>query len=1302
MNKKSAMDKNQHSDLTKAPTFAFSPASMDSASPAAAATTASPNPNQMNFPVVGIGASAGGLEALQAFFENMPVNPGAAFVIVQHLSPDHQSFMGELLTRYTSIPVAFIQEGDHLEPNHIYLIPPKVNITLREGILHQHEILGRGLNLPIDIFFRSLAEDQQNNAVAIILSGAGSDGTLGIRAIKENGGFAMVQDPHDAKFDGMPKSALATNMIDLVSPADEMAKKLADFLSHPLFTHAGEAKRLPDENQQLFDRILSILKEEKKVDFSAYRRETLVRRLEKRISINRFEKLSDYVDYLTKTPQEVDTLFHEILIGVTRFFRDEDAFSMLEKNCFPAIFRNYQNSAGIRIWVSSCSTGEEAYSIAILLKEYMLHNRILADVKIFATDIDERSLKFAAVGFYPQNVVADIPPKYLAKYFSPRGSGYLVNPDVRHMIIFANQNLVENPPFFKMDLITCRNFLIYIDLEAQKKVISSFYAGLKTDGFLFLGPSESLGDLAEGFHPVNAKTKLFQKRDGFAPEYTPKSAMPLHLSMLEHHTTKHERFPSMNQENSELLAILEKIDSYFLHPSLVINSNFEIIYTIRDGGNLLRLPPGRVTTNLLKILPKDLGLIFSSLFRRSEGREEILSAEVTLNDHPTTVQCKHIVIETGNQPASYYYISFEEIAARKALPAFPPIAEPDLSKRYQERIDDLEFELRQHKESLRAAVEELETSNEEIQASNEELVASNEELQSSNEELQSVNEELYTVNIEHVRKLDEITELNLDYDNLLSNTQIGTLYLDSRLIIRKISQLASKITNILQTDIGRPIGYFSLKSLYPEFVKDVNKVNDTKSMVEKELLWEGKSYFMRIVPYLVEENTYKGLIISFVDLTECKTRAIEEAYANQKKVQVATAQLEAATVIARMAFFQINTQTRECTGSKYLNELWPLKNGCVPPPEEWIHPDDLAEVNSRFEELRNGAEQILVTFRSSYFGNLRYYRMAASMDVHASGGHIITGVIQDTTRVFRDQQRIDAREKFWLASIDSIPVLFYCKNADDEFRYTQANRTFLDFVGKTREEVIGKTDDEITPNDGTYRKEDLEALQSDGPISLENSGIDREGNLHYFHTIKKRASGLDGRNIIIGICGDVTEQRLFTNDLKFANECMTSYFDEDATDTAIQQAMQSICHYLGASHGFLMSFDHKNMTVTCEEEYVAPERGQPFFGHTNPIPFSEEDEWYKFYQKSPYRDIPDISAHAEASRIFKNFCNTSGKYPALSLYSSSFRRKNHLVGAVNFVFTEKRPPMSPQRFSNLMAFAAYLFRNALAHLASQK
>lgn len=916
--------------------------------------------NISGFPIVGIGASAGGLEALQDFFDCMPMSPGAAFVIVQHLSPDYKSFMGELLARHTSIPIEIASDSVTIEMDHIYLIPPKMNMTISEGRLYLKEIIGRHLNLPIDIFFRSLAADQENNAIGIILSGTGTDGTLGIRAIKESGGMTMVQDDQTAKFDGMPRSSISTGMIDFVLSPSQLAKELANYIKHPFINKNTTIESQLMQNQSVFNKIIAILHDAKNVDFSNYKQNTLIRRLEKRISINRFEKITDYVSYLSVTPKEVSALFTDLLIGVTRFFRDEKSFELLGTAVIPEIFEQHSDKSEIRVWAPACSTGEEAYSLAILFKDYMSKNGIIKDVKIFATDIDEESLTFAGVGLYPSNISADVPSTILAKHFVRRDNGFQINDNIRRMIIFARHNIIDEPPFSKLDLISCRNLLIYLNIDMQHKILGTFHVCLKNDGYLFLGSSESLGKLAEGFDILDSKAKLFKKRNRYKPDFLPISSLatPLHRNRAEYMQSASYPGP-LKQGSRQLGTLFEDIVLDYLPPSVIIDSQYNVLYSIHDVGKYLRIPMGSITTNLLKMLPKETSVIVSSLIRRSEKQQsEVIFEDIEMENKnkKLAISCKRINSEDAD--FSCYVVSFAEKDedTTDLVIQSSDIVSVNINTQYQERIDELEKEIQQKNESLQATVEELETSNEELQSSNEELIASNEELQSTNEELQSVNEELYTVNSEHIRKIEELTELNSDYDNLLANTFIGNLFLDKNLVIRKISEVASHITNVLPSDVGRPIHHLALKSLYKDFLKDVEQVTETLEPVEQEILCDKKWYFMRMLPYRTVENAVDGIIITFVEITSLKESQLEVAQIS--------ARLEAALEMGEMSWWEWNVRTNVVEIGQNMFSLLGYKNNEVGRDmDSWIsliHPQDLDKRAASMNSCLSGEKNVYV------------------------------------------------------------------------------------------------------------------------------------------------------------------------------------------------------------------------------------------------------------------------------------------------------------------------------------------------------
>ena len=960
------------------------------------------------FPVVGIGASAGGLEALQDFFKNTPKEPNVAFVIVQHLSPDYKSFMDELLGRTTQIPILVVKDKTKVESNHIYLIPPKMNMTIEDGVLRLQEISDkRFLNLPIDIFFRSLALDQQKNAIGIILSGTGSDGALGVRAIKEYGGMTMVQDNRSAKFDGMPRSSISTGMIDYIKSSPELAKELINFVKHPFVSQNSNIEYILDTKKDHLETILSILHAEKGVDFSNYKKNTIIRRLEKRISINRFEKIEEYVRFLKDNPKETNTLFNELLIGVTRFFRDETSFAILQKIVIPQLFKELEDKKEIRIWVTACSTGEEAYSIAILFKEYMQEVKIHKDIKIFATDLDKNSIDFAGTGLYPDNIASDVKAEYLSQYFTRKDIGYQINESIRSMIIFAQHNILSDPPFSKLNFISCRNLLIYLENDIQSSILASFNQSLILGGYLFLGTSESLGTLSDGFNVIDQKAKLFKKAKTLVGSHISVFGSPSQSKTRSELMVTNRRYRSERYKHPMLEKVFDHILHDYLTPSVIVDENFTVLHSIHDVSNYLTLPVGQMSLNLLKMLPKEVSILVSSLIRRAEKADKTISIDkIQHSQFPKelSISCKKISdIDSEN---TYFLLSFSEQKENTAKPKH--IERININEQYQDRIGELERELQLKSESLQATVEELETSNEELQSSNEELIASNEELQSTNEELQSVNEELYTVNNEHLRKIDELTELNTDFDNLLKNTYIGNLYLDNNLLIRKINTVASRLTNILPVDMGRPISHLSLNMLYNGFIKDVNEVNKTLRPIEKEIIEErtGKWYLMRILPYLTSENKTDGIIILFIDISSLKT--------SQNTVHQLSDRLNYALHSGEMSWWEWDVKNNVViTGSGKYTMLGYTEEEIGDGFDWWtslIHPDDYeASMDAMRSHLEGKAELYYIEYRIKHKnGNYLWYRDKGKIIRRSDDGkpELLTGVVMNITKEIESQKTI--------------------------------------------------------------------------------------------------------------------------------------------------------------------------------------------------------------------------------------------------------------------------------------------------------
>ncbi len=817
--------------------------------------------------VIGIGASAGGLEAIQDFFKAMPTNTNLAFVVIQHLSPDYKSLMDELLARHTKIPIQIAKDGTKVEPNNIYLIPPRKNLSIFHNtlVLEDHS-LKKGLNLPIDIFFRSLAADKGKLAIGVILSGTGSDGTLGTRAIKEAGGMIMVQDEISAKFDGMPRSSIATGLVDYILTPSKMPDALLNYVQHPFIRKTRSSENILEKDYDVLTKITMILRDFSGIDFSYYKENTIIRRLERRVSINRFNTLEEYLLFLSESDKEKDTLFREMLIGVTRFFRDTDAFNSFSKNVLSKL--NFNANTGIRIWSVGCSTGEEVYSMAMIFLEYMEKHKIDCDLKIFATDIDRHSLDIASQGLYPESIVSDVSPDFLAKYFIKKDNGYHINESVRKVVVFATHNLLKDPPFSKLDVLICRNLFIYFKPEIQQRILSMFYYALKSQAYLFMGSSESIGEMSQAFQSVDAKWKIYQSRDGYKPPLMKDMPLPrTQIYEADNNTVMRTQLHIGPKVDRLLSSALTK----YLPPSVIIDENDNIIHVINDINSFIQFKPGKFSQNLLTIIKDELSLFANNLLRKlKKDKKDIVFENITglkeFKNKKITIEGRAITIDK----ATYFIVSFisEEIKKSKAIATKTTL---NVEMEVSSRIVELEKELQSSKENLQATVEELETSNEELQSSNEELIASNEELQSTNEELQSVNEELFTVNTEYQSKIEELTRLTNDLNNLLRNTEVGALYLDRCLCIRKITPIVTKITNIMESDIGRPISHIAVMSNYPELLNDVESVIDSLKSIEKEISnTDGTSWLARVRPYRTEYNSVDGIMITFIDITKIK------------------------------------------------------------------------------------------------------------------------------------------------------------------------------------------------------------------------------------------------------------------------------------------------------------------------------------------------------------------------------------------------------------------------------------------------
>ncbi|MCF4102734.1 ATP-binding protein [Gillisia sp. M10.2A] len=835
--------------------------------------------------IIAVGASAGGLEALKSFFQNIPEDDNNTYVVIQHLSPDYRSMMGELLEKSTPLPIEKIVDEMEILPGRIYLIPPVNNLVIENGRLHLLEKpKNQKLNLPIDMFMESLAEYIGEKAIAIILSGTGSDGTRGIRAIKEHDGLVMVQEPEQAKFDGMPQSAINTGLVDYVIPVEEMGKELTKYINAPVILPLKEEDL--EYNEKTLIKILDLVDDSTGHDFREYKFSTLVRRIARRINVCNCKSLEEYLNFLKSHRTEIPILCREFLIGVTKFFRDTRVWEILEDTIIPKLITEAQPEETLKIWDVACSSGEEAYSLAMLLNEEMERQNKKVSVKIFATDISDKHLNIGSEGVYAESIIADIEPLLLNKYFVRKSEGYQIVDKLRGMVIFSQHNVLKNPPFSRMDMIFCRNLLIYFQPSIQKKALSVLHYGLKLNGILVLGTSESVNSHRENFEEISRKWKIYQnvhptKRLKSETLHSSTNRMPASNPS----TLKRDLPPQINNTKQKFarelsMAILEQ----FGGASVVIDSEFDILDAIGDFKKYANLPDQGFSTNLTDMLDTDLKHIVQSAVRKSQKENKPASYKDAIYNHKGTTHSLDLLVKPFRQHNLDNEITFVITFIEKDIKVNNSIAiEPvTLSSRTKEYIQELEEELKKTKEELQTSLEDIETSNEELQAANEELLASNEELQSTNEELQSVNEEINTVNAENIQKMEDLAALNADMNNLLESTDIGTIFLDDNLRIRKFTPAIKKHFSLISSDVGRPIDNFTTNfgvNRGRGLVARCKKALKTGKTIERNIVSkEGRNYLQRISPFNNSARDIDGVVISFIDIESlhlAKERLVE-------------------------------------------------------------------------------------------------------------------------------------------------------------------------------------------------------------------------------------------------------------------------------------------------------------------------------------------------------------------------------------------------------------------------------------------
>ncbi|MBU4262034.1 MAG: PAS domain-containing protein [Proteobacteria bacterium] len=841
-----------------------------------------PEESAVGFPIVGIGASAGGLEAIEQFLRQVPEGCGIAFVIVQHLDPTHKGIMAELLQRVTDMQVFQVRDRTRVKPDCVYVIPPNKDMSILHGVLHLFEpTAARGLRLPIDFFLCSLAEDRQERSIGVILSGMGSDGTMGLRAIKEKSGVTLVQEPTSAKFDSMPRSAIDAGLANLVGRAEELPGKLIDHLRHAHIIARTE-QPLEEKQESALEKVIILLRAKTGHDFSLYKKNTLYRRIERRMAIHQLDRVAAYVRYLQENSQEVGLLFKELLIGVTSFYRDPEAWEQLQKEAIPALLTDRPAGGVLRAWSVGCSTGEEPYSLAISFKEVLEQAGSAENfhLQIFATDLDQDAIDKARQGLYPATISADVSAERLHRFFSKEKNSYRVGKEIRAMVTFATHNVTCDPPFTKLDILICRNLLIYLRPELQKKLLPLFSYSLNPGGVLFLGSAETVGTATDTLVPFNIKSRLFRRYESvlpaeplvLSPSFIPvRPGFPKELSTLQ---------PAANLQTLADQLLLQQ----FSPPAVLVSDKGDILYISGRTGKYLEPAAGKANWNIYAMaregLQFDLGIAFEKALRQNE-----------------TITVKNVRVgeEADRQAVTITVKAIEKPAALRGMVmiVFTDVDLPPLEKKApgrsriassgNARVLELEQNLQQQREALQATREEMQSSQEELKSANEELQSTNEELQSTNEELttsreemQSMNEELQVVNAEQLSKMDELSRVNDDMRNLFNSTEIITVFLDNQLHVRRFTSGADTLFKLIKSDVGRPLSDIACDLLYPEMTKEAREVLRTLVFSEKQIATtDGRWFLVRIMPYRTTQDVINGVVITFSNITAAKALEAE-------------------------------------------------------------------------------------------------------------------------------------------------------------------------------------------------------------------------------------------------------------------------------------------------------------------------------------------------------------------------------------------------------------------------------------------
>jgi two-component system CheB/CheR fusion protein len=1038
--------------------------------------------------IVGIGASAGGIQALKEFFEQVTSDSGMAYVVILHLSPDHDSKLTEVLQIVAKIPVIQVVGKVQVEADNIYVISPNNHLVMFDGHIHASENLQvEDRRAPVDIFFRTLAESHGSRAVCVVLSGTGANGSMGLKRIKEKGGAAFVQNPRQAEFSEMPRNSIATGLVDEVLPVSEIPAKILQYkngVGH-VHIHIDDDEKHGDQQNALRE-IFTQIRVQLGHDFSNYKRPTILRRIERRINVHNLPDLHSYLRFIEQNPEEIKALLKDLLISVTNFFRDQKAFEQLELEVVPALIKLHQDGKPIRIWVAGCATGEEAYSIAMICAEQTLNRIDIPKVQIFGTDIDEDAIILAREGVYSINDAADVSPDRLGRFFTKEGEKYRINPEIREMVLFATHNFIKDPPFSHLDLVSCRNVLIYLNRTAQQRVMETFHFALDAERFLFLGSSESIEGAGDLYSVFNRDHHVFQSRAVAPRSYpVPDSVPSFRYELINQSEFRKERDKKM-MSSLTFGDLHQRILEEYAPPSILINQEFEILHVSESAGRYLQIAGGELSQNILKLILPELRIELHSAISQALQKKipvEARKQKIFIGNREEIINIRvRPVLRGGNSTQGFILLIFEPVAPGEGPEAFVTLADEPVAKHLDEELMRVKAQLRNSVEQHEFRAEELKANNEELQAMNEELRSAAEELETSKEELQSINEELRTVNQELKIKIDETILNNNNLHNLINSSDIGTIFLDTKFSIAFFTPAVTQIFNLIPGDRGRPLTDITSRLEYRNLLDDAKMVLDKLRPIEKEVTTtDQRKYLLRVLPYRTSEDKVNGVVITLVDIT-ARSKAEMDFHQSEDRLHTVTDLvpdlLWSNEPDGKLYWF--NKRWNDYTG-EYLN-LGSIQMAF----SAWtsiIHPADIRHINENWQESLKEGKILETQLRLKRADGVYRWHLLRTVPLTGDDGKVVSwfGSATDIDQLKIAEKALSASEERYRIALQSAEMIAWDWDiVTDELIWNESKNSFAKNNGSDKKSALLEL---------YVRPEDRDILLAGLQKSVDNAGL---------------------------------------------------------------------------------------------------------------------------------------------------------------------------------------------------------------------